>query len=107
MSYKVETLEVFERQTKRLLKKYPSLKSELVTLITSLKENPFQGTALGNECYKIRIGIASKGRGKSGGGRIITHIVIDAETIHLMSIYDKSDKENISDDELDDLLLQL
>ena len=62
MSYKVETLEVFERQTKRLLKKYPSLKSELIALITSLKENPFQGTALGNECYKIRIGIASKGQ---------------------------------------------
>ena len=107
MSYKVETLGVFERQVKRLLKKYPSLKSELIALVTSLKENPFQGTALGNECYKIRIGIASKGRGKSGGGRIITHIVLYAETIYLISIYDKSDKENISDDELDDLLLQL
>ncbi len=107
MSYKVETIEVFEKQAKRLIKKYASLKVEILGLIQILKENPESGISLGRNCYKIRISIASKGKGKSGGGRIITNFVISEETVYLLSIYDKSEKENISDKELDNLLLNL
>lgn len=57
MSFKVKSIEVFERQAKRLAKKYPSLKSDLFDLILSLKENPEQGIALGKGCFKIRISI--------------------------------------------------
>ena len=39
MSYKVQTISVFERQAKRLFKKFPSFKSELAALIQDLKEN--------------------------------------------------------------------
>jgi len=69
-----------------------------------LEENPIQGTSLGRNCYKIRLSIASKGKGKSGGARIITNIVIADETVYLLSIYDKSDKENLTDKELIELL---
>jgi len=85
MSYNIKTISVFEKQTKRLFKKYVSLKSELLKLIQELKENPVQGTAIGKNCYKIRVSIASKGKGKSGGARIITHIVIANETVYLLS----------------------
>jgi hypothetical protein len=47
-----------------LVKKFASLKKEFAILITSLKENPEQGNSLGNNCYKIRIAIASKQKGK-------------------------------------------
>jgi mRNA-degrading endonuclease RelE of RelBE toxin-antitoxin system len=104
MSYKVKTLDVFENQAKRLIKKYVSLKSELFQLVSQLKEEPKHGTAIGKNCYKIRISISSKGKGKSGGARIITNIVIKDETVYLLSIYDKSDKENLTDKELDELL---
>lgn len=104
MSYNVKTISVFEKQTKRLLKKYPSLKNELIQLIQELKENPELGKGIGKNCYKIRISIASKGKGKSGGARVITHIFISKETIYLLSIYDKSDQETISQNELDELL---
>ena len=104
MSYKVKTLDIFENQAKRLIKKYVSLKSELFQLVSQLKEEPKHGTAIGKNCYKIRISISSKGKGKSGGGRIITNIVIKDETVYLLSIYDKSDKENLTDKELDELL---
>nr|WP_315199818.1 type II toxin-antitoxin system RelE/ParE family toxin [uncultured Flavobacterium sp.] len=104
MSYNVKTISVFEKQTKRLFKKYPSLKTELIELIQELKENPKQGKGIGKNCYKIRISIASKGKGKSGGARIITHIVISKETVYLLSIYDKSDQETLSQNELDELL---
>ncbi|MFN8349106.1 MAG: hypothetical protein U0X91_29165 [Spirosomataceae bacterium] len=65
MNYKVKTISVFERQAKRLIKKYASLKSELLALVQDLKENPELGTAIGQNCYKIRIAISSKGKGKT------------------------------------------
>jgi hypothetical protein len=73
-------------------------------LFESLEEEPEQGTALGKDCYKIRMGIASKGKGKSGGARVITCVKIVAENIFLLTIFDKSDKEDISDKELKELL---
>src|SRR5437879_2961708 len=107
MNYSVKTIEAFEKQAKRLIKKYPSLKSELLSLIQSLKKNPEQGTSLGNHCYKIRLAIASKGKGKSGGARIITHIVISKTTVYLLTIYDKSEKSDLSNKELAELLKEI
>lgn len=107
MSYSIKTIDVFERQAKRLIRKYPSLKSELIALINELKQEPEQGVAIGNGCYKVRISIASKGRGKSGGARIITNIIVTEKTVYLLSIYDKSEKENLTDKELQELLRHL
>lgn len=104
MSYKVKSITVFEKQTKRLVKKYASLKNELLALVQKLKENPEQGTAIGKGCYKIRIAIAAKGKGKSGGARVITNFIVTDATVYLLSIYDKSEKENLTDKELDELL---
>jgi hypothetical protein len=73
-------------------------------LVHDLKKNPEQGTAIGRNCFKILIAIASKGKGKSGGARIITNFVVTDATVYLLSIYDKSEKENLTDKELDELL---
>ena len=94
-------------QAKKLVKKYPSLKNELFTLIQELKENPTKGTSVGKNCYKLRVAIKSKGKGKSGGSRVITNIFIAEESIYLLSIYDKSEKENLSNKELEYLLREL
>jgi len=104
MGYNVKSIEVFERQAKRLIKKYPSLKTELGTLIKELKENPDSGTSIGSNCYKIRISIASKGKGKSGGARVITNFIVSEKNVFLLSIYDKSEKENLTKKELQALL---
>lgn len=104
MSYSVETIDVFEKQAKRLMKKYTSLKKELIELVQQLKENPNIGTAIGKNCFKIRLAIGSKNKGKSGGARIITNILIADSTIYLLSIYDKSEKQSITQKELEDLL---
>lgn len=104
MSFKVLTTPAFKRDFKSLLKKYKSLKSELLKLITSLEEDPTQGTSLGNDCYKIRMIIASKNKGKSGGARVITCVKVVNETVYLLTIYSKSEKENISTKELNKLL---
>jgi len=96
--------DTFERDLKRLVKKYPSLRTEFSALVDSLMEDPTQGTPLGRDCFKIRLRIASKGRGKSGGGRVITCVKILHETAYLLTLYDKSEQESIDDRELDALL---
>ena len=104
MSYKVLTVPPFDKQLKRLVKKYPSLKGEFAELLDLLQETPDLGTALGNKCYKIRLAIASKGKGKSAGSRVITYLQIDKNSVFLLSIFDKSEQENITDGELNSLL---
>lgn len=107
MSYKIIPTSQFEKELKRLFKKYPSIKSDLFELVSQLKENPNLGTPLLKNCYKIRIAITSKGKGKSGGGRLITHVRIVKEEVHLLTIYDKSDQANISDSAINELLDQI
>lgn len=104
MSYSVIAVPKFKKELKKLAKKYLSLKDEFATLIKSLETEPKQGTALGKNCYKIRLTIKSKGKGKSGGARVITNIAISDTIVYLLSIYDKADKENLTDKELEELL---
>ena len=107
MKYNVLTIPPFDKQLKRLARKFSSLKAEFVTLVEDLEENPKMGISLGNNCFKIRLAIASKGRGKSGGARVITHFYIENETVFLLAIYDKSEQTDITDKELRELLLEI
>lgn len=102
MSYNIIAVPEFLKQAKRWGKKYRSFKDDLSSLFEQLEQNPILGTNLRNNCYKERLAIQSKGKGKSGGARIITHILI--ETVYLLSIYDKNDQDSISDEEIKELL---
>jgi hypothetical protein len=101
MSYKVVSIPLFDKQTKRLAKKYSSLKNDLAELAESLTNSPQQGIALGNNFYKIRLSITSKGKGKSGGARVITYVKIISTTVFLTSIYDKNEQSTISQKDLE------
>lgn len=103
MSYRISSIPLFDKQAKRLSKKYRSLRSDLAVLIKSLEKQPQQGKALGNNFYKIRLSISSKRKGKSEGARIITYVKIVAATVYLTSIYDKSEKVTITDKELEQI----
>ena len=97
MNYKVIPIDKFKKEAKRLVKKYPSLKEELIALERVLISNPESGTPLGNNTYKVRISIKSKGKGKSGGARVITYHLNRNKEVYLLTIYDKSEIENIED----------
>lgn len=91
--------------------------SELEELAEQLFKNPYLGTLIGENIYKIRLAVKSKGRGKSGGMRILTYVfevemVVEEGdeqdvTVFLLTIYDKSEQENISDKELRNLIKDL
>lgn len=100
MSYKVVLTSNFKKEAKKLVKKYPSLKNELEELFILLEENPTFGTALGNDIYKIRIAIASKNKGKSGGARVLSFVKVSLTSVLLFSIYNKGEKDSISDKEI-------
>lgn len=104
MSYSIELSANFKKEAKRLTKKYPSLKTELAVLFTELEENPTTGTSLGNDIYKIRLAIASKNKGKSGGARILSFVKVTETTVLLFTIYNKGEVDNLTDKEIEDLL---
>ncbi|MCL4642206.1 MULTISPECIES: hypothetical protein [Olivibacter] len=107
MSYKLYTTPLFEREFKILCRKHRSANVYIIAFIKTLEEHPKQGISLGKDCFKIRIAIKSKGKDKSGGARPITRVRITYESVYLLSIYDKSEKESLSDKELMDLLKDL
>ena len=115
MKAEVRITKRFKRQAKKLIKKYASLSKELTELQELLKKNPFLGTKLSDNSYKIRVKVKSKGKGKSGGLRTITYVeeeilaVTEKNekeqiTVNLISIYDKSKTANISNKEINDLI---
>jgi len=104
VSYRIATIAPFRKEAKRLIKKFPSLKHELANISSQLSIDPTIGTSLGNNCYKIRLAIASKGTGKAGGARVITHFYVANNTVFLLFIDDKSDQGRISDSQIKALL---
>lgn len=90
----------FKRQFRQLRKKYRSLTDDLEEFQKELIKNPFQGDDLGGGVRKIRMAIGSKGKGKSGGARILTLNVLlsDDADITLLTIYDKNEIDNVSDE---------
>ena len=104
MSYNIELTDNFKNEAKKLIKKYASLRTEIIELGKELAENPTSGTPLGNDVYKIRLAIASKNKGKSGGARIISFVKIIDETVYFLSIYNKGNKDSISDKEIEELI---
>ena len=97
MSFNVIPSDKFKKEAKRLIRKFPSLKEELRELSITLSEYPEAGKPLGKNIYKIRLAIKSKGKGKSGGARVITYLVTENEEVYLLLIYDKSEYDNVDD----------
>jgi len=104
MSYSIFPTDNFKKEVKKLARKHRSIKNDLVTLQKELLNNPTKGTHLGQNVYKIRMPIASKDKGKSGGARVISYILTRDEEIYLLSVYDKSKRPDISDNEIKKLI---
>ena len=107
MNCKIIVTPEFRNGLKALAKRYASMRTDYASFLEDIKSNPTQGTQLGHNLRKIRFAITSKGRGKSGGARVITHTVLystDGADVTLLAIYDKSNQSSISDRELKKLL---
>lgn len=97
----------FEKQLKRLFHKYPSIYKDLEKLINELEVTPTIGKSLGKNLYKIRLALSDKGKGKSGGARVITYVLLKNSKVYLASIYDKAEQSTIDTDRLIKILNSL
>lgn len=104
---KIRISDEFKSAYKRLKKKHKSLDADLEALLMSLQENPRQGVEIHDDIWKIRMNITSKGRGKSGGARVIIRVRIVQDELQLIYIYDKADFANVSDAYLRDILKRM
>jgi len=100
------TIPTFDKNAKKIAKRDKLLYQDLQKLFKTLINNPKSGTFLGNNCYKIRLQNSSANRGKSGGYRIISYYY-NQETLGLLTIYSKSNRENIFENEIDELIVEL
>ena len=109
MKYRVTSSASFDKEIKRLNKRYHSIVQDVIALRDELLSNPTLGIDLGGGLRKVRMRITSKGRGKSGGARVLTFTVVvnvDEAEINLLYIYDKTERESITHREINALLEQ-
>ena len=107
MSYKVIPTPEFLKNLKSLNKKYKNIKKDVLEIANKLENNPTIGINLGNNTFKIRLKNSDNNKGKSAGYRIITYFVNEEKEVFLVTIYSKSEKENILDLELKELIENL
>ena len=107
MSYNIFITHRFEKELKRLAKKHPSLKKDFSNILDKLSKSASTGSSIGKNCYKIRLNITSKGKGKRGGARVITYLYIQTETLYLLTIYDKGEKSTLRPKELKEMIANL
>lgn len=98
MSCSVAVSKEFAREAKRIAKKYRSFQKDYKDFLESIKGNPLQGDEITKNVRKIRMAIKSKGKGKSGGARVITYNILtdihDGEVV-LLLIYDKEEASTV------------
>ena len=103
MSYEIQILDTAKKDIKKLIKKYPKIKYDLLELVDKIEINPFVGIHLGKNFYKIRMKNSSISKGKSGGFRVIYFLIVD-EKILILKIYSKNEIENLSNEYIFSLL---
>jgi hypothetical protein len=100
-SFKVLPTTIFIDQAKKLAKKYPQIKEDFKLLAKQLKKDPITGNdSLGKDCFKVRMDITGKPKGKSGGARVIVEVKVIDKKVYVLSVYDKGDQGNIFEQEL-------
>jgi mRNA-degrading endonuclease RelE of RelBE toxin-antitoxin system len=91
MAFEIVLTPDFKKDLKQIAKKHKQILNDIGGLIDKLTENPTMGTDLGQNVYKIRLSISGTNKGKSGGARVITYVVVTDNTVFLAEIYLKSE----------------
>jgi mRNA-degrading endonuclease RelE of RelBE toxin-antitoxin system len=104
MNLTLITLDSFNKDVKKLHKKYKNISADLKWLKQTLLHDPKSGVELSRHCYKIRLANSSVPIGKSGGFRVVYYYLDADHNLYLMSIYSKSEMESIREERLIDIL---
>lgn len=109
MNYNITIVDTFKKELKKLSKRYKNIKKDYAYLLETLsKSDPKEiSVYLGKDCYKIRLKNSDNNKGKSAGYRVVYLKIEEDLSIVLLSIYSKSDFENISEKEIDMKIMEV
>jgi len=96
---------LYKKAVKKLSKKYSNIFDDVDEFLNSIKTKEDLGIELKSNVYKVRIKNSNKNRGKSGGYRLISYLKIVDNELHLLYIYDKSQIVNLTEKEIDNLII--
>ena len=103
--FKVIKQELFIKASKKLSKKYKNINSDVDDFLNNINSKNDLGVELKQNIFKARIANSDKNKGKSAGYRLISYLKIVNSEIHLLYIYDKSQLENLTENQIDDIVL--
>ena len=104
-SLEVVRVKTYEKAVIKLRKRFVHIEDDVELFLSTMSKIDDLGVHLGNGTYKVRIANSDKKSGKSGGYRLISYLKLVDNELYLLYIYDKSDYENISEQEIDNLVL--
>lgn len=102
MTYQYKILNCFSSQLKPLLKKFPHIRSDLASALKEFKKE--SAVSLGYGTYKLRIRSSDLRKGKSGSFRCIVYIMELEHLLVPISIFFKSEQDNMTRDEIQNAL---
>ena len=110
MTVQIFASDEFSRRAKKYARKFKSFTADFSNFISMIKANPYQGVDLGGGKRKVRLVVASKNKGESGGFRVITYNIVenaDKSVVYLIRIYDKSEYSSVSDSYINQIIENL
>jgi len=106
MKFQVIEQELYKKAVKKLSKNYKHIQNDIDDFLNSIDSKEDLGIELKSNVFKVRIKNSNKNRGKSAGYRLISYLKITNDQLHLLYIYDKSKLENLTEKEIDNLILK-
>ena len=106
MKLQIVEQELYRKAHKKLSKQYRHLQNDIDNFLNSIDSKEDLGIELKSNVFKARVKNSDKNKGKSAGYRLISYLIIINNELHLLYIYDKSKLENLTEKEIDNLILQ-
>jgi len=104
--YKVVEQELYQKAFKKLSKTYKNINLDVDNFLESIQTKEDLGIELKSNIFKVRVANTNKNKGKSAGYRLISYLAIIENKLHLLYIYDKSKLVNLSEKEIDEIVLK-
>ena len=104
--YTIVEQELYKKALKKLSKIYKNINSDVKRYLETINSKEDLGIELKSNIFKVRIANRDKNKGKSSGYRLISYLAVVENELHLLYIYDKSKLVNITEKELDELIIK-
>ena len=102
---KVIKQELYKKAVKSLSKKFKHIESDIEAFLYAVNSKNDLGIEIKSNIFKARVANSDKNRGKSAGYRLITYLKLIDEELHLIYVYDKGSIENLTEDEIDEIII--